>query len=190
MDRNELLKVARGEKRLSNELLDNLNSREKLTQLWMESKLLYKGHNLSDIFNDEDNDFFIEELIGIGAKVKVYYPKGQCNNCGRHGKFRFEEKFVFSDDDVLEGQQGYVGYMKELDIFIIGYDIFEVGVIASHAAIVHLHITEDGNIDHNMSEYIDTFIRGGGMLYGKDGWYESVAVPMVREGRLINLRLD
>lgn len=89
------------------------------------------------------------------------------------------------------GQESYLGYLPDEDVFIEGYDMFEIDdfdgcdCTGAGQSIYYLSIDEEGNV--SQSRNVRNQVSHHGMMYGKYGGYDELHKA---HRNLIDIRLD
>ncbi len=134
--------------------------------------------------------FEITNTIGMSVKdATAIIRKNYYDNLTYKGMEFFDKIYMDSIDKAAEkalsngsreGQESYLGYLPEDDVFISGWDTWEGGGFEGNIAFVEVD-------DTGKSRVIRREGGAGGMMYGKYGSYNSLKK---KYKNLVDIRLD
>ncbi len=124
--------------------------------------LTYRGNEFFDKIYMKILYEFAEDELNIGEYIK-----------GDEG-----------EDGEIRGQESYLGYIPELDIFVQGWDMFETD---SGVNVVFIKLDDKLNPSDAYEELPKPFMNSSEMMYGKNG---SLGALHKQIPSIIDIRLD
>jgi len=99
----------------------------------------------------------------------------------------FADNQLKGDSGEVDGQESYLGYIPELDIFVEGYDIFEDGESTGGVNTVFIKLDDELNPSDAYEDLPKPFRNTSSMMYGHNGTLGALhkQIPSI-----IDIRLD